>query len=209
MNPKQKVLCVKRDTLVKLGVLPFDGFKPILSEHNPLFAPEHYEVVERGLCETDPSYKQIIPYVLCNDISGPSDKFLVYERKGAEARLHGLLSAGVGGHVETEQDHIEALSDIREELDASLEREIEEEAPFVELDGFDLIGLINHEDTEVGSVHLGLLYIAAVHPIGTIHNTELLNPRWMTTHEMAFEKPEVFERWTQYAIKGLEWLHAE
>src|SRR5690625_3310176 len=54
-----------------------------------------YDVKRRGDMEEDPGYKQLISYCIITN----EDETLVYKRLdgGGEARLHGLLSIGVGG----------------------------------------------------------------------------------------------------------------
>jgi len=49
----------------------------------------------RGEVEDNPEYKQIIPYIVLKN----GDRYFTYSRDGAETRLKGSLSVGVGGHV--------------------------------------------------------------------------------------------------------------
>ena len=54
----------------------------------------HHEFRPRPEMETDPAYKQIIPYVL---VTRGAEAFVMQRlKKGGEQRLHGLLSLGVG-----------------------------------------------------------------------------------------------------------------
>ena len=58
---------------------------------------EHHEFRPRPEMEEDPSYRQIIPYVV---LTLGEEVFLLRRlKKGGEKRLHGLLSIGVGGHI--------------------------------------------------------------------------------------------------------------
>ena len=56
-----------------------------------------HEFMPRAEAEERPDYKQIIPYVIL--LQG--DKVFVTRRlnKGGEARLHGRISIGIGGHI--------------------------------------------------------------------------------------------------------------
>src|SRR4051812_32184934 len=56
----------------------------------------------RNPAETDPTFRQVIPYVLTTNQS--SGKYLLMTRvnKQAEQRLHGKRYIGVGGHIEKE-----------------------------------------------------------------------------------------------------------
>ena len=51
----------------------------------------------RALLERNSSFRQIIPYIVLVD----DGQVVAYERaeRGSEARLHGMLSIGMGGHV--------------------------------------------------------------------------------------------------------------
>lgn len=56
---------------------------------------EHHEFRPRPEMEEDPSYRQIIPYVV---LTRGEEVFVLRRlKKGGEKRLHGLLSIGVGG----------------------------------------------------------------------------------------------------------------
>ncbi|WP_010632817.1 hypothetical protein [Sporolactobacillus vineae] len=113
----------------------------------------HYQVMRRGDAEQNPEYKQPIPYALLRK----GDRYFSYERLGggAEQRLHGKLSIGVGGHM----NQVPGEEDFRQQLADNLKREINEE---LILEGADLshiktIGLINDDASEVGRVHIGVL----------------------------------------------------
>ena len=72
--------------------------------------------------------------------------------RGGESRLHGLMSLGVGGHInEIDRDHGEWLMNC-------LRREIEEEIDIADFGELTLRGLINDNSNGVGSVHLGFFF---------------------------------------------------
>ena len=75
--------------------------------------------VERRYTETDSSFKQIIPYCLVT--CGDSVFLLRRTKKGGEARLHGRLSVGVGGHINPVDEEV---GDV---VEAGAERELDEE----------------------------------------------------------------------------------
>ena len=58
-----------------------------------------HEFMPRDEAEQRPDYKQIIPYVILRR----GDEVFVTRRlsKGGEARLHGKISIGIGGHAPT------------------------------------------------------------------------------------------------------------
>ena len=92
----EEVLVVKTEKLLpfiqgRIGLIT-EGREELLrlliAEHSFLPRPE---------AEQDPGYRQIIPYVLlCR-----GEKVFATRRlnKGGEARLHGKVSVGIGGHI--------------------------------------------------------------------------------------------------------------
>ena len=58
----------------------------------------------RAAMEEDPTFKQLIPYLVLRD--GPAYFLMRRTRAGADARLHDRWSIGVGGHLgETDEAH--------------------------------------------------------------------------------------------------------
>jgi predicted NUDIX family phosphoesterase len=102
----------------------------------------------RADAEVDAGWKQIIPYVVVLD---DERLFLMRRtRAGGDARLFERYSIGVGGHVNPEDGGI----------DGGLRREWEEEIEAGFTPDFELLGVLNEEDADVSSVHLGLVYSA-------------------------------------------------
>jgi predicted NUDIX family phosphoesterase len=102
----------------------------------------------RRLMEADPAFKQIIPYLVLRD----GDSFFLMRRTtaGADARLHGRYSIGVGGHLNPGDG----------DLLGGLLREWSEELVADFVPRFRLVALLNDDTTEVGAVHLGAVYVA-------------------------------------------------
>lgn len=113
-----------------------------------------------ALLEQDPTYWQIIPYVvLTMGANNMADNVLVAERLagGNESRLHGTLTAGFGGHVKYDDNHnaIDALrmsiaDELREELGLRVEALEETDLRF--------IGTFVDGSNQVGQVHYCVLY---------------------------------------------------
>lgn len=105
--------------------------------------------LERAVAETDPTFKQLIPYVVVRD---GGDVFLMHRTDaGGDARLHGRASIGVGGHLNPVDDGEDALL-------AGLRREWDEELDAPWEPDFRLLGLLNDDSDAVGSVHLGVVF---------------------------------------------------
>jgi predicted NUDIX family phosphoesterase len=102
----------------------------------------------RAAMEIDRDYKQVIPYLVLRD----GERYFLMQRTtaGADARLHGRFSIGIGGHLNPGDGGL--LGGLRREWDEELE------ADFVP--SFRLVGLLNDDTTDVGSVHLGAVYLA-------------------------------------------------
>ncbi len=159
---------------------------------------EHGFFVERRHAERDPMLKQVIPYAL---FEREGAIFLMRRlAKGGEARLHGKLSVGVGGHV----NPVDGAEDA---LDAGLRREIEEE---VAVDGsFEAtpVGVLNDDATAVGAVHFGLVY--RVKPSGDVRVREKdalegsFTPRAEVLRLLREERPR-FETWSALLLDRLD-----
>ena len=98
--------------------------------------------------ERDPAFKQVIPYLVLRDGS----RYFLMQRTtaGADARLHGRYSIGVGGHLNPGDGG----------LLGGLRREWHEELVADFIPEFELVALLNDDTTEVGAVHLGAVYVA-------------------------------------------------
>lgn len=156
---------------------------------------ESYEVKRRGDMEEDPSYKQLIGYVLLKDAN--TNEVLVYKRLvgGGEARLHGKASVGIGGHM----NEIEGKT-IFEMLKINAARELNEEVGVSEeeaLNNLHFIGLINDDKTEVGQVHVGVVYECKVDKSKVeVKEDDTLVIKWMTADEAKEE--ENYETWSEF-----------
>ena len=107
----------------------------------------------RAEAEDDPSRKQLIPYILVHH----GGRLASYRRGGAETRLHGHWSVGIGGHIDQEDASEGPYATV---LD-SARRELAEEMPGLPSDAaMRLLGVINEDETAVGSVHWGLVFVA-------------------------------------------------
>jgi predicted NUDIX family phosphoesterase len=119
------------------------GMEPYLAviEHEGRFAP-------RAPMETDPRFKQVIPYLVLRD---RGDYFLMRRtRAGVDVRLHDRFSIGVGGHLNP--------GDV--DLGGGLARKWAEEIEAAFVPEFRIVGLLNDDGTEVGRVHVGVVFIA-------------------------------------------------
>ncbi len=145
----------------------------------------------RREAETDPSWKQLIPYLVLRD----GDRIFLMHRTsaGSDARLHERFTIGIGGHVNPGDDGIEG----------ALRREWHEEV----LAAFDpeprLVGLLNDDSDPVGAVHLGIVYEAqaAGRPVA-IRETHKLRGGFATPDEARAVRDRM-ETWSQILLDHL------
>jgi predicted NUDIX family phosphoesterase len=134
----------------------FQGFLPV--KDNPaavsLLQTGMETYLRRSLAEQDPSYKQLIPYVLLKQ----EGNYYSYRRakSGGEKRLHGRLSLGIGGHIN--QDDKDLAHGIARELDEEITLPLGQSVQ-LRLEGF-----LNDDSNSVGQVHLGVVYILELGP---------------------------------------------
>ena len=102
----------------------------------------------RDAMERDPSFKQVIPYLVLRD--GPRWFLMRRTAGGGDERLHHRYSIGVGGHLNPGDGG----------LLGGLSREWAEELVADFTPAFRLVALLNDDTTDVGSVHIGAVYVA-------------------------------------------------
>lgn len=159
-----------------------------LVEKEHLFLP-------RPAAEVDPTYRQIICYITL--VRG--DEVFCTRRlsKGSETRLQGLLSLGLGGHINDSDDRGEPGELFRR----GLERELHEEAEFTPAGELIPIGVIKDDSSEVGLVHMGFAFTMEVTD-ASIRETEKLEGFWLKKSELP-ELRQQFETWSQYVMDVL------
>ena len=157
--------------------------------------------VERRWAERDSSLKQVIPYTLLTH----GDEIFLLRRtaRGGEARLHGKLSIGVGGHINPVD-----LDGAQDVLDAGCRRELEEEVALSTSYALDTVGVINDDSSDVGSVHFGLVNVARCETADVaIRETDVLEGSFVTRQalrEMARTQRERFETWSALIVDRLD-----
>ncbi|HDS30664.1 MAG TPA: phosphoesterase, partial [Firmicutes bacterium] len=169
----ERVLVVKSDWLNSLHATR--GF---LKDIHPDFLatlPANTIFIERTVAESDPSFRQVIPYVLIRH-NGTYLTVTRHKTQGEE-RLHDKMSVGIGGHINPVDDE---TGDI---LDSGLKRELSEELAVDDPPGFhDLepLGLICDDTDDVSKVHVGIVLRWDVsNPVG-VRETDKMHGTYMT-----------------------------
>ena len=142
--------------------------------------------------EADPSFKQVIPYLVLRD----RERYFLMRRTraGVDARLHDRYSIGVGGHLNPGDGGV--LGGLRREWREELVADFEP--------AFQLVGLLNDDTTEVGAVHLGAVYVAeaAGRPV-TIRETDKLTGAFADPYEVAAVADKL-ETWSRLCFEFLD-----
>ncbi len=191
MNAEEKILCLPRTALPQQWFksqntalkLDWKDLLTILEPHQPVF-------LKRSQAEIDNSFKQFIPYII---VCTANQLIAAYPRHGNEKRLHGRWSAGIGGHINAQDAVKSSWKDI---ISTGMKREIQEELPGLQGEP-QLLGIINEEQTHVGKVHLGLVFVLISNSIPTQVSPELSGLQWLNRPQL---KLLSLELWSQLAL---------
>lgn len=147
----EQVLVIKSDVIFKDG--KWQGLKTGNLDYYIDLIKNNCEFKRRGDVENDPSFQQIIPYILFSF----KNKFFVYKylKNAGEQRLvNNDYQLGVGGHI----NPIDG-DEGKDILEVGMMREWLEEVGFKgNLLQKKLVGIINDDSRPVEAVHLGLVY---------------------------------------------------
>ncbi|MBI3750890.1 MAG: hypothetical protein HY263_04440 [Chloroflexi bacterium] len=150
------------------------------------------EFRDRAAMERDRSWKQVIPYLVLRD--GPRYFLMRRTRAGGDVRLHDRWSIGVGGHLNPGDG----------DLAGGLRREWAEEIEAAFVPDFRLVGLLNDDTTDVGSVHVGAVYLAdAGGRAVEIRETEKLEGSFAAASAVAAVEDRL-ETWSMLVFRHLE-----
>jgi predicted NUDIX family phosphoesterase len=197
----EHVLVVPTVLFQRLGY--FQGFACDTDRYlSQLLSPGNTSYRPRSEMENDPSFKQLIPYVIFT-ARVPDGGLLVFQYtrgKGqGESRLHSKRSVGVGGHISiddrTSDDAVPYVEGMRREL----EEEVVIDCPYTER----CVGLINDDQTPVGQVHLGVVHLVELErPEIQPREADLLDCGFVPVEELLADLSR-FETWSQYCLKAL------
>jgi predicted NUDIX family phosphoesterase len=202
MAKEEQVLVVERKVLEQAGMfqgLVFDVRRYL----DKLFVPGVPRFMPRPQAEADPGYKQLIPYV----IMSCDGKYLSYVRgrRAGEARLTGLRSIGIGGHINPiDADNSPLFAYLYENYLTAVKREVAEEVSVEAGHTDSIVALLNDDSTEVGSVHLGIVH-------HWVLDSPSVSRREQVITQMAFMSPaelrkvqDSMETWSQLCLALLE-----
>lgn len=186
----------------------FQGFCADVEKYvEPLLESDQVSYRPRDAMEQDPSFKQLIPYVIFQylDDGGQQHVFRYTRGKGqGEKRLHAKLSIGIGGHISSDDVSDGATqSQAMSPYFAGMQRELDEEVRIDTAFEQQCVGLINDDETDVGKVHLGVVHIFTVEQPHVMPNeAEILDAGFCTVDELSRELDRM-ETWSSYCFRAL------
>jgi predicted NUDIX family phosphoesterase len=198
----ERVLVVPTAVFHRLG--RFQGFCGDMERYLPaLLDSQHVSYRPRKEVETDPAYKQLIPYAIFRhrDETGGEMVFQYTRGKGQdEARLRTKRSIGIGGHISITDVSAEgAAGSYREGMRRELAEEVLIKTEYEER----CVGLINDDETEVGRVHLGIVHVFDVlHPVVYPQESEITESAFCPVSELLADL-DGFESWSQICLRSL------
>jgi predicted NUDIX family phosphoesterase len=155
--------------------------------------------IARELAERDPSYKQLIPYVILRY----NERIFHYVRgrESGEARLRAKGSIGIGGHIEPQD--MNPFSSVRQPYLEAAAREVAEEIR-VEADHQErIVGLLNDDSSPVGRVHFGVIHIWDLdRPAVRRRERQITRAGFLPVQEL-FKRRDALETWSQRCLQLL------
>jgi predicted NUDIX family phosphoesterase len=191
----EEVLVVPATLFADVG--EFHGFQSYSEPYGQaLLDPAYVSFRPRAAVETDPSYKQLIPYALLRC----GGEVFHYTRggSGTETRLRSRRSVGVGGHI-CRADGATTSDPYR----AGLLRELNEEVEIQSVYRETLLGFFYDGRTPVGQVHIGIVHLLELEePLVWPREAAIVDSGFAPLRELLRCRDE-FETWSQFALEYL------
>lgn len=190
-RPDELILVVKRDELFAQD--SWAGLKNTDIQMYQDFVCTRGEFKWRSEMEQDPTYKQIIPYMIFKF----QDRYFLMQRRSnaSESRLQSKFSLGIGGHIRQEDMTGKTI------FDWAL-REFREEVAYNGSLKIETLGILNDDRDSVGKVHLG--FILLLH--GTSEEISIKSEHkegFLVTVAQADQYVDRMESWSQIVWQSL------
>ncbi len=196
------VLCVPAEELYA-GVGKWRGLRKDSPEiWRPLARKSIFR--PRSQLESDPRYKQLISYTMF-----VADKRIFVMKRldtQGEKRLHGLLSIGVGGHMNPVPNmpwpSRRRISDLKTIVGLNTVREIREEVSLAGNPSVGILGFLNDDENEVGQVHLGVVSIVRLpSPLLAVRENDKMQGAWVELSKIHLLGE--FETWSWLVLNSI------
>ena len=200
---EEQILVVPTVYFHELGY--FQGFTTDVERYIPQLLDESVVTFQpRSTMEQDPSWKQLIPYMIFRwtDETGKMFLFRYTRGKGmGEGRLHLKHSVGVGGHLSSVDCH---STDNTDTYRTGMLRERAEEVRIeTSILSESIVGLINDDQNEVGKVHLGVVHLIDVASPAVFPNEEDVIETGFYVIDELLADLEGYESWSSITLQAL------
>jgi predicted NUDIX family phosphoesterase len=199
--PEEQVLVIERKVIEQVGM--FDGLAFDVDRYlERIFVPGVPRFMPRSQAEHDPSFKQIIPYVIMTH----QGKYLSYVRgkRAGETRLAAKRSIGIGGHINPiDADNSPLFAYLYDNYLTAVQREVAEEVTVETTYTGNIAALLNDDSNEVGSVHLGIVHCWTLAEPKVAKREQMITQMAFTTREELNQVRETLETWSQKCLDGL------
>lgn len=192
---EEQVLCIPADHVRVVGY--FHGLRRADDAYRAaILDPGQYSFRPRSTVETDPAFKQLIPYVVLQCGTG-----VFHYRRGSggtEARLRALRSVGIGGHISVDDARGDG-DPYRVGMQWELAEEVAIGCGYTER----LLGFINDDRTPVGRVHLGVVHVFHLNAPHVEPREDALAGAGFAPWAMLKRRRDEFETWSQFVMDEL------
>jgi predicted NUDIX family phosphoesterase len=208
------ILVVRRAYLFSDILQPWHGLKEVDFEHYLHIINHKKEFHPRLIMETDPTYKQIIPYLI---FEHNNNYFLMQRQSTAsETRLRNKVTLGIGGHIRKEDMSYsaEASSSAKASEDKSKDmqenslfawarREFHEEVNYSGNLVVTPLGILNDDSDDVGKVHIGFVFLLTGDVSDITVKSELKSGMLVPLSECLAQRDRM-ESWSQFVVDFLQ-----
>jgi predicted NUDIX family phosphoesterase len=199
LSAEEHILVVPASVIAELGSI--DGFESDVDRFlTPILSSDQLSFQPRSQMETDPRFKQLIPYVLLEWRDDGVTKLFAYTRGGGggETRLHARRSVGIGGHISRE-DAADGGDPYSTGMQRELSEEIQLESEYID----QRVGLLYDPSNDVGKVHLGIVHKFLLQQPAVKSNEPDLAEGGFVSIEQLRREFDRLETWSQLAIRAL------
>lgn len=189
----EHILVVKRSALFT-DTQAWHGIKNTETDPILTLISQQKEFHPRSLMETDPRYKQIIPYLVFTH----AGKYFLMQRRdqASEQRLKNKYSLGIGGHMRQEDF-------LGTDIIDWAQREFKEEIDYKGSYTVKTLGILNDDSNPVGEVHLGCVLLLTGDSADISVRSELRNG-YLATLEECEKQYSLMEGWSQIVLDFLK-----
>lgn len=188
-------------------VARFEGFTAEVDRYlDAILTSDALQFRPRSAMESDPSFKQLIPYVILRHIDAAGNAQLFGYTRGngqGESRLHARRSIGIGGHISSEDalppDTARDQGPYRNGMLRELAEEVRVDSAYDE----QCVGLIYDPSSEVGRVHLGVVHLFDLaSPLVAANEEDIRDAGFMPLDQLWRDHGRL-ETWSQLCLDSL------